>query len=255
MKLETAIASWREWRVSLQTRPQVVGELDGGRSNRSYLLDSDGTRMVLRLNNQQQLLPSADHLTEAKIWQAASDKGIAPPLLYVDERAGFLVSVFIDDDVSSRAPGDEAVFNQALELIRQCHSLEVEAPTLDYRLHIESYWQLIKQSGKTPANRLLEQRDPIQKRLESLLKSNPRTGLCHHDPVRANFVGTAEKLYLIDWEYAARGLVVMDYAALGVEWGIGDEVIVARAGIETESLVMAKEVYGYLCSLWGVISG
>ena len=81
MKLETAIASWREWRVSLQTRPQVVGELDGGRSNRSYLLDSDGTRMVLRLNNQQQLLPSADHLTEAKIWQAASDKGIAPPLL------------------------------------------------------------------------------------------------------------------------------------------------------------------------------
>jgi len=68
--------------------------------------------------------------------------------------------------------------------------------------------------------------------------------------VVANFVGSSERLYLIDWEYAARGLLLMDYAALGVEWGIDDAVITNQTGIEAELLIKAKELYKYLCKLW-----
>ena len=86
--------------------------------------------------------------------------------------------------------------------------------------------------------------------LESLLASNSPTGLCHHDPVVANFVGNSESLYLIDWEYAARGLLVMDYAALGIEWGLDNEMMLAQTGLEPALLAKAEVVYGYFCELW-----
>jgi len=254
MKPETAIASWKQWRGKLTGKPTIVCQLDDGRSNQSYLLDSNGTRMVLRLNSQHRFLPDTNRYAEAEIWQAASDRNIAPPLLFADNHGGFLVSTFIETNISSRSQEHHAVIEQVLNLMAQCHSLDVPAPTLDYAKHIEHYWNLIRQSGKSPANTLLCQRGPMRETLDSLLKMNTRRGLCHNDPVKANFVGIPEKLYLIDWEYAARGLVIMDYAALAVEWGISDEPIQEHAGIEAESLGMAKQLYGYLCALWEVIS-
>jgi len=138
--------------------------------------------------------------------------------------------------------------------LERCHQLDVAVHSLDYAQHIQQYCQLIEASGK-PANRLLlDQRKPMQQLLESLLAAGTESALCHHDPVIANFVGSPDRLYLIDWEYAAQGLVVMDYAALAAEWGIADEFVVARSGIEPESLAMAKDLYRYLCSLWQAIT-
>ena len=90
----------------------------------------------------------------------------------------------------------------------------------------------------------------MQKLLETLAANDPEIGLCHHDLVPENFVGTAERLYLIDWEYAASGFLVMDYAAVGIEWDIDDAKIILHTGIEQELLVMAKMLYSYICELW-----
>jgi len=254
LKPESAIASWQQWCGGLLCRPDMVGRLDSGRSNQSFLLDSSGTRIVLRLNNTTALLPGANRLAEAEILQAASARGIAPPLLYVDAQAGFLVSTFIADHLPLQAQTEDTVLDQVFDLIARCHCLEVDVPVLDYAQHIERYWKIINSSGTTPGNTLASQRGPMLELLESLLNKDAQKGLCHHDPVPANFVGTADRLYLIDWEYAAEGLVVMDYAALGVEWGIADEVVVARSGIEPESLAMAKDLYRYLCALWQAVA-
>jgi hypothetical protein len=42
----------------------------------------------------------------------------------------------------------------------------------------------------------------------------------------------------------------MDYAALSLEWGIDDPVVIERTGVELELLVIAKVFYKYLCALW-----
>jgi hypothetical protein len=55
---------------------------------------------------------------------------------------------------------------------------------------------------------------------------------------------------LLDWEYAARGIVAMDYAALAVDWKIADIEIVERTGIDPTQLDMAKQLYRYICHLW-----
>lgn len=254
MKPEAAIDSWRDWVCDLSSRPQIINTLGGGRSNRSLLLEADGLQMVLRINASGAALPTSGRRAEAAVWQAAAGQEIAPELLFVDLNRDYLVSRYITDALPVKPQQDQRVIAQAFTLLDACHQLDVEMPAIDYLAHVHHYWQLIDQHGLNTSPTLRARRRPMQQLLEDLVSSGAPLGVCHHDLVVENFVGSPEKLYLIDWEYAARGLQVMDYAALGVEWGIDDAVIVERSGIEPELLAMGREVYSYLCQLWEVIS-
>lgn len=250
---ETAIASWQQWHGDLPGKPEIVGQLNGGRSNRSYLLKSGKQQMVLRLNGNDTLLPGSNRCSEVNIWQAASNAGLAPTLLYSNEQQGILVSAYIKDNLPSQPEANRSIVEHAFMLLKRCHQLDVDAQSLDLSEHIHQYWQLIEARHRPVDPALLEQRQSMQDLLESPRFKAARTGLCHHDPIVANFVGSPDRLYLVDWEYAARGLLVMDYAALAVEWGIKDEVVVEQSGVEPELLVMAKNLYGYLCALWAEV--
>jgi len=227
-----------------------MGQLDGGRSNRNYLLKSGNQKFVLRLNGSNTLLPGSNRHSEMNIWNAASAAGLAPPLLYIDEQQGILVSSYIEDSLPPQAEASRSIIDQALTLLSHCHKLQVDAHNLDLSEHIQQYWQLIEAKG-VPADPVLsEQRKPMQDLLDSRHFKEAETGLCHHDPVMANFVGGPDRLYLIDWEYAAKGLLVMDYAALAIEWSIDEELVIERSGIDPELLIMAKALYKYICALW-----
>lgn len=247
---ENIIESWPEWGAGLRSGPVLSGELSDGRSNRSYLLDSDIGKLVLRINGASSLLPAASRDTETSIWQAASQQGIAPPLVFVDTQNQYLVSRYIDTDLPSQPQHNPACIEQAFSLLQRCHRIEIEAPTINYFDHIEHYWRIIESANKPPGPNLKKQREPMLLLLKSLLGSNSPTGLCHHDPVTANFVGTPGRLYLIDWEYASNGLQIMDYAALVQEWQLDDAAIAGRIDCESELLIKARRLYRYLCLLW-----
>jgi len=206
--------------------------------------------MVLRINGATSVLAGVNRSNEASIWQAASNVGIAPPLLYIDNQNRFLVSAYVENILPAKPALNRSIVDQALTLLKCCHQLKVAAPAIDYFSHIENYWQIIENQKTVPNPSLCQQCTPMQQLLEELRNRNTPTGLCHHDPVIANFVGTSQRLYLIDWEYAAHGLLAMDYAALGIEWDINDETIIAGTGLEPEELTMAKSLYCYLCDLW-----
>jgi aminoglycoside phosphotransferase (APT) family kinase protein len=250
MQIESAIDSWQSWGGELKTRPVILDSLDGGRSNRSFLLGSNGKKMVLRLNGAAAALPGNDRSNELITWQAASKQGIAPPLIHVDGQSRYLVSAYIPNHLPADLPISSEFVDQALSLLQQCHQLNSDVSAIDYTAHIAHYWHTIEQNHPRPNPNLLQQQTPMQETLEALLSSNPATGLCHHDPVTANFVGSKTRLYLIDWEYAAQGLPIMDYAALGIEWGIDDKIIIKKTGLEAEQLTLAKNLYKYLCALW-----
>lgn len=247
---ETAIANWQQWRGDLPGEPEIMGQLNGGRSNRSYLLKSGKQKLVLRLNGNDTLLPGSNRRNEVNIWQAASTAGLAPPLLYSNEQQGILVSAYIEDRLPAQPETNRSIVEHAFTLLKRCHQLDVDAHSLDLAEHIQQYWQLIETKGEPTDLTLLKQREPMQDLLESLCSKGAETGLCHHDPIMANFVGGPDRLYLIDWEYAAKGLLVMDYAALAVEWEIDDEIVIAQTGVDPELLAKAKKLYTYLCKLW-----
>lgn len=250
MQVEAAIDSWRQWDVELNKRPVLLETMSGGRSNRSFLLESGDRRMVLRLNGGDSILPAADRSHESTIWQAASEKGIAPPLFHVDEHHRFLVSTYVHNTLPRRKPVDRSFVTQAFALLRHCHELAVDVPAIDYAGHIEHYWNIAERANVALSPALLEQRATMQNFAEEIVSSGARTGLCHHDLVMDNFVGSAQHLYLIDWEYAMHGLQIMDFAAIGIEWGIDDATVLAHTGAKPELLLIAKKLYRYLCDLW-----
>ena len=206
--------------------------------------------MVLRLNGANSLLPGANRTSEIDIWQAASEQGIAPPLLHVDEHAKFLISTYIESTLPPQPQLDDALINRAFSLLNRCHQLDIEAPSISYTDHINQYWEIIEGKAHLANPGLQQQRHLMQGLLEDILGSNTPTGLCHHDPVIANFVGTPERLYLIDWEYAAGGLLIMDIAAFATEWKIDDRTVIEQSGVQLDLLNTAKTLYTYLCDLW-----
>lgn len=250
LRPEQALDGWRRWSARLDSRPEILGSLGGGRSNHSFLLHSGIGKLVLRINGADSFLPGADRSFEAGIWKAASDRGIAPPLVFADEAGRYLVSAYIESDLPPDPPANAAVVDRVFGLLKACHQMDVNAPVIDYAGHVAQYWQMIEAGPRPPGPALLQLRTPMQATLESLLGCNTPTGICHHDPVVENFVGSPGRLYLIDWEYAATGLQIMDYAALATEWKITDATIHAKTGLDPELLNMAKALYGYLCSLW-----
>lgn len=195
-------------------------------------------------------MPGAGRDNEIRIWQEASKQGIAPPLVFVDSKNQYLVSTYVKNDLPLQPQLNPACVDKAFNLLGRCHQLDINAPTINYFDHIEHYWQVIESGNKSSSPTLINQRKPMQLLLESLLNSNTPTGLCHHDPVIANYVGTHDRLYLIDWEYAANGLQIMDYAAMATEWKLDDAAVLERTNFEPGLFSKAKVLYRYLYLLW-----
>lgn len=247
---EAIIGSWPEWGAGLRSRPVLLSELGGGRSNRSYLLDSDIGKLVLRINGAGSLLPGTSGGNELRIWREASKQGIAPALLFVDAENRFLVSSHVKNELPPDPQLNPACIEQAFSLLDRTHKLDINAPEINYSDHVEHYWRIIETGDKTPSPTLIQQREQMQSLLASLLASRTPTGLCHHDPVKANFVGSPERLYLVDWEYAAKGLQIMDYAALATEWQLDDATVLEHKRFNPGLLASARRLYQYLCLLW-----
>lgn len=248
MQPETAVANWQDWQVKPPCKPEILGPVDGGLSNQSYLLDAAGSRLVLRINATHNALPGIDRNRETIIWRAASKAGVAPRLLHTE--AQFLVSEFVASDIPASAPHSEVRLSQAIGLLEKCHALNVNVSSLDYVAHIQHYWDLIEENGAKADASLIQQKQPMQVLLHHLLASQAKSVLCHHDPVKANFVGSAQRLYLIDWEYAAKGMAVMDFAALAMEWGVDDQAVLKYTNVQADEFNQAKTLYKYMCHLW-----
>lgn len=214
------------------------------------MLKSDIGNLVLRINGTGSLLPGANRNDEIRIWKGAAIQGIAPSLIFVDPDFQYLVSTYINNKLPPKPQLNPAIVDRALSLLESCHQLDIKASSINYFSHINHYWQIIEAKNQPVSPDLIQQRKPIQQTILSLLNSNTPTGICHHDPVTANFVGTPQHLYLIDWEYAATGLQIMDYAALATEWDLDDSTVLERTKGEPELLTRAKAVYRYLCLLW-----
>jgi thiamine kinase-like enzyme len=253
LKPDEALSSWREWRCALRSRPIIVTQLTGGKTNQSFLLESDGRKLAMRLNSPAVALPGVDRANEARIWQAASNAGLAPAVLHIDTQSGLLVTEYIDGASLDASEIDDPLIDRLVRLLADVHELDINVPVLDYAAHIENFWQLIESRPHRENMRLLQRREPLQQLVEEFMASVTHIGLCHHDPARSNVVRRDNKLYLLDWEYAARGPVEMDFAALSVEWDIDTAKICNRTELEPVLLETAKTIYLYICALWSEV--
>jgi thiamine kinase-like enzyme len=88
-------------------------------------------------------------------------------------------------------------------------------------------------------------------------------GPCHIDPVPHNFAagGTPERLYLLDWEYAAMCEPVWDLAAVSIEAELDeatdrillDSYFRAATPQQTGRFILFKALLNLLAAAWAVV--
>lgn len=184
-----------------------VRALHGGLTNRSFLVETVSGRYVLRLGMGADSLLAIDRRAEAAAQRLAAAAGIAPAIVDVDTRAGLLIAAYVEGRCWQAADFDDPRQLERLgKVLRRLHAIDPAGATSLRQLDA-------LQTARGYVARIAERAPGERAELESLLATAARVErkvaaatrpqvLVHSDPHGSNVVD-GERLWLIDWEYAA----------------------------------------------------
>ena len=247
---EDPLHGWTDWGSPFQSL-RLLEKLDAGLTNQNYLIEADGRKCVLRINAPYSLALGIDRSREKLILEKASASGLAPDILFCSPEHGVLITYFIDGQHWHASDLDDAdKLSLLTTAINQIHNLNVETKKFDYQKHEQNYWQQLQDKAVSIPDELYRQRDSVLGFIEKI----PVTAtICHHDLNPGNIIIQSDKIYFLDWEYAAPAWPAFDFAALSVEWAIPVEQLPLPAHISVYDVLQATEFYIYLCNLWSAL--
>ncbi|HCU91146.1 MAG TPA: hypothetical protein DGR97_14440 [Gammaproteobacteria bacterium] len=253
--VDRILADWQEWDTPWSNPPKILRALIGGSTNESYLIAVDGGRWVLRLNTCKSSKLAVDRAREETIVKHAAAAGIAPTVGYCSVQAGVLITEFVDgvhwDKKTITDPGN---LSQLINLLQSVHTLDVDTPAINYFMYAEQYWAALNAEKIKIPQRLQHERSFIMGHREYDFLNSQGTHLCHHDLSPSNIIQHQDRLYLLDWEYAARGSRTFDYAGFLTEWEISIDQIQKYESLDPESIRLAARLYRYICQLWRLLN-
>lgn len=195
--------------------PISIAPLNGGITNRNYLVDDGVRRTVVRLGKD---IP-VHHIrrdNELAASQAAHAAGLSPAVLY--HAPGILVLDYVDARASTaediRAPG---MIERIVPLIRRCHLdmpryLRGGAAMFWVYYVVRDYAAELQDRNSRYVPILAE----LISRSEMLEKAAGPFELVfgHNDLLAANFLDDGNRLWLIDWDYAGFNTPLFDLGGL-----------------------------------------
>jgi thiamine kinase-like enzyme len=190
-----------------------VAPLKGGLSNESFTVTDAAGKHVVRFGRDFPMHHvSRDH--EAMVSRAAFDAGFAPELEHY--QPGVMVFRFIEGTTFDGARV-QANISRVAEMVRRYHDTMPEHVTGAARLFwvfhvIRDYAHTLKVGKSRMANELPDYLK-LSEELESVQIPLPIV-YGHHDLLPANFIDDGDKLWLIDFEYAAYGTAMFDLAGI-----------------------------------------
>lgn len=200
---------WCDHRVSL------IRPLQGGLTNRSYLLHSQGTHYVLRINASNSWQLDLDRQSEVEVLQVVGKAGISKALVYADPAGRFLVTTFVDGDSWQNDWSCSAGnISRIAALLKAIHQLDGIDRVMNVRSKAARYWQAIDTDGKL-GEKLRSFRQKMQVYIRLAESENRTPCFCHNDLLAENIIVAGDdRLVAIDWEYAAMGDPYFDLAVV-----------------------------------------
>jgi len=235
-----------------------AARLHGGTVNTSFRVDTSAGRFVVRLHHGLAQTLGADHEREAQLHAAAAAAGLAPALVHVDPAHRFMVMEYVAGDTWTSQ--DFAQPDRLTQLGAALQALHAVVPPAvapyDVRAKLEHlHVQLI---DAAPGERRWFQQlmDRAALALEASGTRQRATALIHNDLFHANLIGY-ERLYLLDWEYAAVTDPLFDLAGILAHYpqavAFGDTLLDASrlaAVASPDMLRHATWVYVLLSYFW-----
>ena len=244
---EDPLHGWTDWGLPFQSL-RLLEKLHTGLTNQNYLIEADQRRCVLRINTPYSEALGIDRQREKLILEKASASGLAPDVLYCSPEHGVLITDFIDGQHWHASDLDDGnKLSLLTTAIKQIHNLDIETEKFDYQKHEQNYWQQLQDKAVFIPDELYRQRDSVLGFIEQI----PVTAtICHHDLNPGNIIVQSDRIYFLDWEYAAPAWPALDFATLSVEWDVPVEQIKLPEQITINEVLQATDFYIYLCDLW-----
>ena len=202
----------------------VIAALDGGITNRNYRVEIDGAVYVVRLPGERTELLGIDRAGEAAASSLAADLGIAPQIRAELPGIGTLVTEFVGGTPATTeallAPG---VLERVTAFIRRLHGSGPIAATFPIFRIVEWHARDAAANGVDPPA-VYDELHEAARAIEAGF--DPRAleaTLCHNDLLPANVLVAADRLWIIDYEYAGMNHAVFDLANLSVNCDFDDE--------------------------------
>lgn len=239
-------------------RPDAIALLPGGTVNTSFRIDTRAGQFVLRLNAAAGGFLGANHEREAQLQRAAAAAGVAPQLLYADSAHGFLITKFIDGRTWDAA--DFARPERLRSLGARLRALHgIAAPMIvpfDLGAILRAHCAHL--AAAAPAERtlfasLLQQSEAT---LALCTSGRRKATIVHNDLHHSNLI-EAERLYFIDWEYAAVADPIFDLACVLAYYPHAQphaQALLDAAGLAEDAseatLAAASSLFVLLSFLW-----
>jgi thiamine kinase-like enzyme len=209
----------------------VIEPLLGGITNLNYRIDVGGQAFVVRIPGQDCECLGIDRGREHACNLAAHKAGVAPAIEAFFEDAGVLVTRFIPGrGLTEEEMHQRCTLSRVAAAIRRYHEGRDFPGVFSPFQTVRDYLAFAGPRGAPFPERfdwMLAQAD----RLESALGRPSSLQPCHNDLLLANWIDDGERLWIIDWEYAAMGDVFFDLGNFAVHQQLTDieEQVLLRA--------------------------
>ncbi|MGB1244188.1 MAG: phosphotransferase [Porticoccaceae bacterium] len=228
--MQLALSSWQDWNTSgleaPEAEPEVVSELFGGRTNKTFLVSSGDFRAVVRVNSPDAVKLGIDRQREKRILQLLQPTGLVPKVLFIHDE--FLVSEFIEgNSLTDKSLKNSHIMESLSEALAVVQSIQM--PDASPRNYLDYCRQYLNQLSEVTVSAL------VVKQIEEAARAVDGEAwdpvICHHDMVPENIIVNDRGLFIIDWEYAALGHPGLDFLRLyGSDYASPESLAVSFQG-------------------------
>ena len=214
----------------LRSVPGWAGEefevvpLEGGITNRNYVVTVGGVRYVLRVPGRDTELLGIDRANEHRAAMVAADAGVGPEVVAFLPESGCFVSRFVE---GAHVPEEDLRSGDALELVVASVRLLHACPPIPSTFPV---FRIVERYRETAASRgvaippVYDEAHALAGRIEAAFAASPSPlTMCHNDLLNANFLRDGEHVWIVDYEYAGMGDVFFDLGNLAVNNALDDD--------------------------------
>jgi thiamine kinase-like enzyme len=236
--------------------------LEGGITNRNFVVTRGGERFVLRVPGRDTELLGIDRGNEARAASFAADVGVGPPVVAFLPDSGCFVARFVEGAHIPMADlRRDDVLSSVVRSLRSFHTSPPIPSSFNVFRIVEGYAETAETRGVTPPP-AYHDAHALADRIEEAFAVNPAPlTTCHNDLLNANFLRDGDHTWIVDYEYAGMGDPFFDFGNLSVNNDLDDaagEQLLAHAFGDVRDrhrarLALMRVMSDFREAMWGVV--
>jgi thiamine kinase-like enzyme len=192
--------------------------LEGGITNRNYLVTLGGNRYVIRVPGKDTSLLGIDRTAEREANENAASLGVAPRVVAQLEDPPCLVTEFVEcQEMTPEDLREPETMRRVIGSIRSVHDSGAALPTSfdSFRVVEEYRATAAERDGEIPP--AYDEAHDQSREIEAALSGPEHQPVpCHNDLLAGNFLRGSERIWIVDWEYAGMGDRYFDLANFAI---------------------------------------